>query len=74
MESVSQAQANHYFAMNHFLAKAQQTCTDKCVVDFQIKDLTAMERECANACIQKHMVIFKDVAKFWEENWQLINI
>lgn len=24
-----------------------------------------MEKECANACIQKHMVIFKDVARIW---------
>lgn len=63
MERYNQKHANHYYAINHFLFKAQQTCTEKCVVDFQIKDLSAMERECANACIQKHMVIFKDVVK-----------
>lgn len=50
--------------MSHFLYKAQQTCNDKCLVDFQTKDLSAMEKECANACINKHMVIFKDVLKF----------
>jgi len=64
MESVTQAQANHYYAMNAFLAKAQNTCAEKCVVDFQTKDISAMEKECANACIQKHMVIFKDVVRF----------
>ena len=64
MESVTQFQAQHYYAMNHFLMKAKETCADKCVVDFQTKDISVMERECANACIQKHLVIFKDVVKF----------
>ena len=64
MEAVNSPQATHFYAVSHFLFKAQQTCNDRCVVDFQIKDLSAMEKECANACVQKHMVIMKDVAKF----------
>ena len=63
METVNQAQAQHFYAVSHFLYKAQQTCNEKCVIDFQIKDLSAMEKECANQCIQKHMIMFKDVAR-----------
>lgn len=64
MDSVPQVQAQHFYAVAHFLYKANQTCNDKCVVDFQTKDLSAMEKECANACINKHMIMFKDVIRF----------
>lgn len=64
MEAVNSPHATHFYAVSHFLFQAQQTCNNRCVVDFQIKDLSAMEKECANACVQKHMVIMKDVAKF----------
>jgi Ser-tRNA(Ala) deacylase AlaX len=64
MESVSALHAQHLYTVTHFLMKANQTCNDKCVVDFQSKDISAAEKECANACIKKHMVIFKDIIKF----------
>ena len=63
METVSQVQANNFYAATKFLYGANKTCYDKCAVDFQTQDLSAMERECANACIKKHMTIFADVVK-----------
>jgi hypothetical protein len=50
--------ANQMFAAGHFLKTMQTTCYEKCVVDFQTKDISAMEKECANACLRKHMAVW----------------
>lgn len=63
METVTSLQANAFFAASKYLSQANRTCYDKCVVDFQTKDISAMEKECANACIKKHMTILPDVVK-----------
>jgi len=63
METVTQKQANAFYAATKYIFQAQKTCNEKCVVDFQTPDLGAMEKECANACIRKHMAIFKDIVK-----------
>ena len=62
METVSADKANKFFAITNYLQKVQETCYDKCVVDFQSKDISAMEKECSKQCIQKHMVIYQDLA------------
>lgn len=51
MESVTSSQAHQFYALSHFLQGAKLVCANQCVVDLQTKDLSAMERECANACI-----------------------
>lgn len=61
METVSADQANKFLTITSYLQKVQETCYDKCVVDFQTKDISAMEKECSQRCIQKHMVIYKDL-------------
>lgn len=61
METVSAEQANKFYTITNYLQKVQETCYDKCVVDFQSKDISAMEKECSKKCIQKHMVIYKDL-------------
>ena len=62
MESVSATEANRFFATTKYLQETNRTCYEKCVVDFQTKDVSAMERECAMACLKKHMTIFRDVS------------
>ena len=61
MESVSATEANRFFATTKYLQETNRICYEKCVVDFQTKDVSAMERECAFACLKKHMTIYKDV-------------
>ena len=61
MDTVPAAKANKFYAITTYLQKVQETCYDKCVVDFQRQDISAMEKECAKNCIQKHMVIYKDL-------------
>lgn len=34
MDTVSSEQATKFFAITNYLQKAQETCYDKCVVDF----------------------------------------
>lgn len=72
----STADAAHYaYAASRYLHQTQQTCYDKCVVDFQTSDIGAFEKECANACINKHMAIFKDILRSnWLEIVYLSNI
>ena len=62
MDSVSATEANRFFATTKYLNDTNCICYEKCVVDFQTKDVSAMERECAIACLKKHMTIYKDVA------------
>lgn len=61
MDSVSASEANRFFATTKFLYDVNRLCYEKCVVDFQTKDLSAMERECGLACLKKNMTIYKDV-------------
>ena len=63
MEGVTQVQANQFFSATKFLQQAQRTCHDKCLVDFQQADISALEKECAKNCIRKHMAVFKDVVR-----------
>ena len=55
--------ANQLYASGHFLNQMQQTCYQSCVVDFQTKDISAMEKECANSCVRKHMAVFNDLKR-----------
>ena len=61
MESSSASEANRYYATTKYLYDTGRLCYDKCVVDFQTKDVSAMEKECALACLKKQMTIYKDV-------------
>ena len=55
--------AHTVFAASKYAIQVQQTCFDKCVVDFQTADIGAFEKECANACIQKHLTMWKQIVK-----------
>lgn len=63
MESIPANEAYNFYSAAKFMQQAQQTCYDKCVVDFQVKDISAMEKECANACLKKHMTMFNSLVK-----------
>ena len=63
LQPLPEAAATKYYAMAHFMYQAREVCADKCVVDFQQKDIGAMEKECANACITKHLTLVNDVVK-----------
>jgi hypothetical protein len=62
MNSATQVDANRFYATTKFLYDTSRLCYEKCVVDFQTKDVSTMERECGLACLKKNMVIYKDVA------------
>lgn len=62
MDSVSASEAHRFVATTKYLYDTNRLCFEKCVVDFQTKDISAMEKECALACLKKHMTIYKDVA------------
>ena len=63
MQSVQASDANRFFTITNYLQQVQATCFEKCVVDFQNKDIGAMEKECAKKCITKHMTIYRDLAE-----------
>ena len=60
---ISSTAAHTLYASGHFLVQMQQTCYQACVVDFQTKDISAMEKECANSCVRKHMAVFNDLKR-----------
>ncbi len=62
MDSVTSNDANRFYATTKYLYDTNRLCYEKCVVDFQTKDLSAMEKECALACLKKHMSIYKDIS------------
>ena len=72
MDTVPADQAFKHYAITNYLQKIHETCYDKCVVDFQNKDISTMEKECAKNCLQKHMIIYKEMrdAK-WSELWSV---
>jgi len=53
--------ANTYFTTQQYLQQTHLDCYSSCVVDFQSKDISAMEKECAMNCIKKHMAIYPDL-------------
>lgn len=61
MERANDHTTHRFYAATRFLHQTQQHCYDKCVVDFQTKDLSAMEKECSNACVRKHMTILNEI-------------
>ena len=61
MDTVPADQAFKHYAITNYLQKIHETCYDKCVVDFQNKDISTMEKECAKNCLQKHMIIYKEM-------------
>lgn len=63
MEEVQANDANRFFTVTSYLQSVQDTCYNNCVVDFQNKDIGAMEKECAKACIGKHMHIYEEMVK-----------
>lgn len=63
METVNSKDAHKFFAVTRYLYQINQTCFEKCVVDFQTKDIGPMEKECGVACLKKHMTIYKDMLK-----------
>ena len=63
MDAVKQSDANRFLTVTNYLYQVQETCYNKCVVDFQSKDIGAMEKKCSQACIAKHMAIYKDLVK-----------
>lgn len=62
MEATTASEAHRFIATTKYLYDTNRICFDKCVVDFQTKDISVMERECALACLQKHMTIYKDIS------------
>eukprot|EP00356_Strombidium_inclinatum_P004747 CAMPEP_0170492736 /NCGR_PEP_ID=MMETSP0208-20121228/12754_1 /TAXON_ID=197538 /ORGANISM="Strombidium inclinatum, Strain S3" /LENGTH=64 /DNA_ID=CAMNT_0010768527 /DNA_START=11 /DNA_END=205 /DNA_ORIENTATION=+ len=63
MERVTGPEAAKYYAVADYLHEMQKTCFNNCVVDYQNKDIGAMEKECSKQCIAKHMTIYKDMLK-----------
>jgi len=63
MDAVTGVEANKFLVTTKYLYEVQNRCFDKCVVDFRSKDIGAMEKECALACLKKHMTIYKDLLK-----------
>ena len=73
MEAVSATDANKFYAATRFIFQLNQMCYDKCVIDFQTKDLSAMEKECALACLKKQLNIYKDIVdQKWYFSWFFI--
>ena len=63
MEAVNAKEAHKFFSTTKFLSNINTLCYNKCVVDFQTKDIGAMEKECALACIRKQMTIYPEMLK-----------
>lgn len=62
MERTADARtANFTYAVFSYMAGAQQECYDKCVVDFQTRDLGGMENMCISDCIRKSQVLVKEM-------------
>lgn len=61
MDSISATEAHRFVATSKYLYDTNLLCFEKCVVDFQTKDISAFEKECALACLKKNMSIYKDV-------------
>ena len=53
--------ANYQYALATFMVKSQVECFSKCVVDFRIKDISAMEQMCTSDCIRKASVAVQEM-------------
>jgi Tim10/DDP family zinc finger len=51
MEHATSNEAHKFYAVTRYLYQVNTNCFEKCVVDFQTKDIGAMEKECAAACL-----------------------
>ena len=58
---IDAATANYQYAMASFMIKSQLECFNKCLVDFQVKDIQAMEQTCTNDCIRKSTVAVQEM-------------
>ena len=44
-------------AMTGYFMDASASCFESCVKDFSMKELSAPERSCVNACYKKQMIV-----------------
>ena len=68
---ISEKQAVLVYTMANFFSQANKLCFDKCVVDFQVSDLTAVERTCAEACVRKQLHVVREMQspEFMNQQW-----
>lgn len=59
--TIDAATANYHMALGSFLVSSQVDCFNKCLVDFQTKDLSAMEQMCTSDCIKKSQVAVQEM-------------
>ena len=59
--NVDSQTANFQYALASFMINAQVDCFNKCLVDFQTKDLSAMEQMCTVDCIRKSQVATQEM-------------
>jgi hypothetical protein len=50
-------QTHDFQAMTGYFMNASASCFDSCVKDFSMKELSAPERSCVNACYKKQMIV-----------------
>ena len=53
--------ANYQYAMASFMIKSQLECFNKCLVDFRVRDIQAMEQMCTDSCINKMNVAVQEM-------------
>ena len=58
-----EGEAQKFLALTNYIYGISDHCYNRCLVDFQTKDLNVMERDCAVACIQKQMTIYADMQR-----------
>ena len=47
--------------MASFMIKSQIECFNKCLVDFQVRDIQAMEQMCTSDCIRKSNIAIQEM-------------
>ena len=58
---IDSATANYQMALGSFLVQSQVDCFNKCLVDFQTKDMSAMEQMCTADCIKKSQIAVQEM-------------
>ena len=53
--------ANYQYALASFMIKTQVSCFNECLVDFQTRDISAMEQMCTRDCIKKAQVATQEM-------------
>ena len=68
---VDASTANYQFALASFMIKSQVECFNKCLVDFQTKDLSGMEQMCTSDCIKKSSIAVQEMqsAEYARQMW-----